>query len=89
MAARIDRGRAQLLTRAGRGWTEKYPSGVAHAGQGRGEDGLSRRRAMRRGPSFSQIQSASDGERGVRLVYNAFDDLLHLDGRDTPAVPLI
>jgi bifunctional non-homologous end joining protein LigD len=31
-------------------------------------------------PSFSQIQAASDGSRGVRLVYSAFD-LLHLDGQ--------
>src|SRR6202167_5399024 len=29
-----------------------------------------------------------DGERGVRLVYYAFD-LLHLDGRDTASLPLI
>ena len=29
MAARIDRGRAQLLTRTGLDWTEKYPSVVA------------------------------------------------------------
>jgi hypothetical protein len=36
---------------------------------GVGDDGL---------PSFSQTQAASDGERGVRLVYYAFD-LLHLD----------
>jgi hypothetical protein len=27
MAARIDRGRAQLLTRTGLDWTDKYPSG--------------------------------------------------------------
>ena len=44
-----------------------------------GDDGL---------PSFSQTQAASDGERGVRLVYYAFD-LLHLDGRDTAGLPLI
>jgi ATP-dependent DNA ligase len=31
---------------------------------------------------------ASDGERGVRLVYYAFD-LLHLDGRDTAILPLV
>jgi ATP-dependent DNA ligase len=31
---------------------------------------------------------SSDGERGVRLVYYAFD-LLHLDGRDTASLPLI
>ena len=46
---------------------------------GVGDDGL---------PSFSQTQAASDGERGVRLVYYAFD-LLHLDGRDTALLPLI
>jgi bifunctional non-homologous end joining protein LigD len=39
-------------------------------------------------PSFSQTQAASDGERGVRLVYYSFD-LLHLDGRDTAGLPLI
>jgi ATP-dependent DNA ligase len=39
---------------------------------GVGDDGL---------PSFSQTQAASDGSRGVRLVYFVFD-LLHLDGRD-------
>ena len=39
-------------------------------------------------PSFSQTQAASDGERGVRLVYYAFD-LVHLDGRDTAGLPLI
>jgi ATP-dependent DNA ligase len=44
-----------------------------------GDDGL---------PSFSQTQAASDGERGVHLVYYAFD-LLHLDGRDTASLPLI
>jgi ATP-dependent DNA ligase len=38
---------------------------------GMGDDGL---------PSFSQTQAASDGSRGVRLIYFAFD-LLHLDGR--------
>ena len=34
------------------------------------------------------IQAASDGERGVQLVYYALD-LLHLDGRDVLARPLI
>ena len=92
MAARIDRGRAQLLTRTGLDWSGKYPSVIAALAQiraktayldgelcGVGDDGL---------PSFSQTQAASDGERGVRLIYYAFD-LLHLDGRDTAAFPLI
>ena len=39
-------------------------------------------------PSFSQTQAASDGSRGVRLIYFAFD-LLHLDGRDIASLPLI
>jgi ATP-dependent DNA ligase len=44
-----------------------------------GDDGL---------PSFSQTQAATDGSRGVRLVYFVFD-LLHLDGGDTASLPLI
>ena len=92
MAARIERGRAQLLTPTGLDWSDKYPSVVAALAKvaaktayldgelcGVGDDGL---------PSFSQTQVASDGERGVRLVYYAFD-LLHLDGRDTASLPLI
>jgi DNA ligase D-like protein (predicted ligase) len=92
MAARIDRGKPQLLTRTGLDWTDKYPSVVAALAKvrakaayldgelcGVGDDGL---------PSFSQTQAASDGERGVRLVYYAFD-LLHLDGRDAASLPLI
>ena len=92
MAAGIDRGRAQLLTRTGLDWSDKYPSMVAALSKvqaraayidgelcGVGDDGL---------PSFSQTQAASDGERGVRIVYYAFD-LLHLDGRDTAGLPLI
>jgi bifunctional non-homologous end joining protein LigD len=39
-------------------------------------------------PSFSQTQAASDGSRGVRLVYFAFD-LLHLDGRGIASLLLI
>jgi DNA ligase D-like protein (predicted ligase) len=91
MSARIERGRVQLLTRTGLDWSDKYPSVVATLAKlpvraayldgelcGVGDDGL---------PSFSQTQAASDGERGVRLVYYAFD-LLHLDGRDTASLPV-
>ena len=42
---------------------------------GVGADGL---------PNFAETQAATDGARGVRLVFYAFD-LLHLDGRDTAA----
>jgi ATP-dependent DNA ligase len=92
MAARIDNGRAQLLTRTGLDWSHKYPSLVAALANVRAktayldgelcgvdDSGL---------PSFAHTQAATDGEPGVRLVYYAFD-LLHLDGRDVSALPLI
>ena len=90
MAARIDNGRVQLLTRTGRDWTDKYPSVVTALecvraktayfdGElcGVDDSGL---------PSFAQTQAATDG--GTRLVYHAFD-LLHLDGRDVSGLTLI
>jgi DNA ligase D-like protein (predicted ligase) len=92
MAARIDDGRVQLLTRTGLDWSDKYPSAIeplanvkAKAAYIDGElcgvdnAGL---------PSFAQTQAATDGERGVRLVYYAFD-LLHLEGQDISRLPLI
>jgi ATP-dependent DNA ligase len=92
MAARTDGGRAQLLTRTGLDWTDKYPSIIAALANVRAktayidgelcgvdEAGL---------PSFAQTQAATDGERDVRLVYYAFD-LLHLNGRDVSRLPLV
>jgi ATP-dependent DNA ligase len=92
MAARIERGGATLLTRTGLDWSAKYPSlptaltavraKTAYLdGElcGVGEDGL---------PSFAETQAATDGARGVRLVFYAFD-LLHIDGRDTTRLPLL
>jgi bifunctional non-homologous end joining protein LigD len=91
MAARIERGQAKLLTRTGLDWTAKYlamqtPLTAVRAtayldGElcGVGVDGL---------PSFAETQAATDGERGARLIFYAFD-LLHLDGRDTGGLPLL
>jgi len=92
MAVRIEKGRARLLTRTGLDWTEKYPAAVKALSQikadaayldgelcGIGEDGL---------PSFAMTQAATDDARGARLVFYAFD-LLHFNGRDTAALPLI
>ena len=92
MSARVEGGRAQLLTRTGLDWSEKYLAIVVALAKlpltaayldgelcGIGEDGL---------PSFAQTQAASDGSQRVRLVYYAFD-LLRLDGRDTAGLPLI
>jgi bifunctional non-homologous end joining protein LigD len=77
MAARIDNGHAQLLTRTGLDWTGKYPGIIAalanlHVktayidGELCGVDGAGL-------PSFAQTQAATDGAREVRLVYYAFD----------------
>src|SRR5215471_4799155 len=92
MAARIDNGRMQLLTRTGLDWTDKYPSAIAALA------GVKAKTAYIDGelcgvdeaglPSFAHTQAATDGERGARLVYYAFD-LLHLDGQDTFRLPLI
>jgi ATP-dependent DNA ligase len=92
MAARIERGRATLLTRTRLDWSTKYPSLLTALKAvraksayfdselcGVGEDGL---------PSFAETQAATDGARGVRLVFYAFD-LLHIDGRDTTRLPLL
>ncbi len=92
MAARIEGGRVQLLTRTGLDWSDKYPSVIATLANlraknayldgelcGIGDNGL---------PSFSQTQAASDGARGVPLVYYVFD-LLHVGGRNTVGLPLI
>ena len=73
MAARIDHGRVQLLTRTGLDWSDKYPSTIAALANVRatsayldgelcGIDGAGL-------PSFSQTQAASDGEGGVPLVF--------------------
>jgi DNA ligase D-like protein (predicted ligase) len=92
MAARVENGRAQLLTRTGLDWTGKYPS-IAEAlanlnaktvyldGELCGVDdaGL---------PSFAQAQAATDGERDGRIIFYAFD-LLHLAGSDVSSLPLI
>ena len=92
MAARIDNGRVQLLTRTGLDWTAKYPSAIAALASvnvktayldgglcGVDEAGL---------PSFAHTQAATDGERGVHLVHYAFD-LLHLADWDVSKLPLI
>jgi DNA ligase D-like protein (predicted ligase) len=92
MAARIDNGRVQLLTRTGLDWTGKYPGAAAALANlnvksayldgelcGVDESGL---------PSFAQTQAATDGERGVHLVYYAFD-LLHIGGWDVSGLSLV
>ena len=94
MAARIDNGRVQLLTRTGLDWTAKYPGAIAALanvnvnvktayidGELCGVDAAGL-------PSFAQTQAATDGERSVHTVYYAFD-LLHIGGWDISIFELI
>jgi DNA ligase D-like protein (predicted ligase) len=92
MHAWFDRGTVRLLTRTGLDWTHKYPAiaeAVSSLGAhqayldgelcGVGPDGIA---------SFSMIQLASDAGNAAGLVFFLFD-LLHLDGEDLMARPLI
>jgi ATP-dependent DNA ligase len=92
MHARLDRGAVRLLTRTGLDWTHKYPALTAAVSS------LDARQAYLDGEfcgvypdgitSFSMIQAASDAGNAAGLVYFIFD-LLHLDGEDVSALPLI
>jgi len=88
---RIERGRAELLTRNRPDWTARFPTVAAAA--------LPVKEALLDGEivvldaagvsSFQALQQASDQiEAGRSLVYVAFD-LLFLDGRDLHALPLV
>ena len=89
---RIDRGRARLLTRSGLDWTDRFPS-VADAATKLPAD-----RAILDGElvvlrpdgvsSFQDLQNAMRGGREDDLVFFVFD-LLHFDGFDLTAVPLL
>ena len=90
--ARLDRGSVKLLTPTSLDWTHKYPP-IAEA-----VSSLGARQAYLDGElcgifpdgitSFSMIQAASDAGNAAGLVYFIFD-LLHLDGDDVAARPLI
>jgi bifunctional non-homologous end joining protein LigD len=92
MHARLDRGRVRLLTRNGLDWRHKYPALTAAL------SALNARKAYLDGEfcgvypdgitSFGMIQTASDAGHADGLVYFIFD-LLHLDGKDLSALPLI
>src|SRR5438132_2420016 len=91
MHARLDRGKAQLLTRTGLDWTHKYPSiaaalSVLAAKQAYLDGELCGVRSDGK-TSFSRIQTASDTSNADALVFFIFD-LLYLDGEATSAAPL-
>jgi ATP-dependent DNA ligase len=92
MHAWLDRGAVRLLTRNGLDWTHKYPQIAAAVAA------LPARQAYLDGElcgvrangitSFSMIQLVSDAGNAAGLVFFLFD-LLHLDGEDLSARPLI
>ena len=90
--SRLELGKVKLLTRKGLDWTRKFQpvaDAVADLAADRalldgeivveGEHGVS---------SFSTLQAHLSEGRTDRFVYYAFD-LLHLDGRDLTASPLV
>ena len=92
MHARLDHGAVKLLTRTGLDWTHKYPA-IAKA-----VAALPATQAYLDGElcslfpdgvaSLGMIQAASDAGNAAGLVFFIFD-LLHLDGDDVAARPLI
>jgi DNA ligase D-like protein (predicted ligase) len=91
MHARLDAGRAQILTRRGNDWTDKYPA-IAKAIRG-----LPAQNAYLDGElcgvlpdgrtAFNLIQNATDTGEGS-LVFFLFD-LLFLNGENVTALPLV
>jgi bifunctional non-homologous end joining protein LigD len=91
MHARLDTGRVQILTRRGNNWTDKYPA-IANAiarlpVQNAYLDGELCGVLPDGRTSFNLIQNATDTGQGS-LVFFLFD-LLHLDGDNLTALPLV
>jgi bifunctional non-homologous end joining protein LigD len=87
--ARIERGRARLLTRNRQNWTDRFPA-VAEAA-----DALPVKEAFLDGEivafdrsGVSSFQALQEGAEGRSLAYVAFD-LLFLDGQDLRSRPLL
>lgn len=93
LQARLSDGKVRLLTRSGLDWSDRFGNGIVAAlaalpcdaalidgeAVALAEDGIS---------SFSALQTALSEEKAENLVFFAFD-LLHLDGQDLRAEPLL
>lgn len=92
MHARIDGGKAVLLTRTGLDWSHRYRRTIEALRE------LPVRSAYLDGelcalndegvPVFSRLQAAMDEGRTDQLIYFVFD-LLYLDGKDLARLPLV
>ncbi len=91
LMARIEAGRARLLTRNGFDWTERFPSIAAAAAALPVESAYLDGEAIveERGiPDFTALRRALGEGRGDKAVMLAFD-LLFLDGQDFRRSPLL
>jgi DNA ligase D-like protein (predicted ligase) len=90
--ARLDRGKALLLTRTGLDWTDRYEPTAkaisALAAQTAYVDGELCAVRSDGTTSFSEMQAATDEGRTANLVYFVFD-LLFLDGEKLAGLPLL
>jgi bifunctional non-homologous end joining protein LigD len=91
MQCRIDKGRAQLLTRTGQDWTQRFRGVAEEAARLAVQSALLDGELVALQPdgrsSFQLLQQALSEEGDVPLVYYAFD-LLHLNGHEVLKVPL-
>src|SRR5262249_57673679 len=90
--SRLDHGDVRLPPRKGLDWNEKFPNIAtavaelpAHAALIDGEVVVEDKKGV---SNFSELQAALKAGERERFVYYVFD-LLHLDGRDLTALPLI
>ena len=90
--ARLNQGRAKLLTRTGLDWTHRYgqtATALAEIGKHSAYlDGELTAVSADGTTSFAELQADTDEGRTTHLVYFAFD-LLYLDGRDITGLPLL
>jgi bifunctional non-homologous end joining protein LigD len=92
IAARIDRGSVQLLTRRQNDWTERAPKVVEALGSLPVTNAVLDGEIVSLQPDgrsdFQSLQNALSEARSGSLVYYVFD-LLFLDGRDLTSQPLL
>ncbi|HYQ01592.1 MAG TPA: DNA ligase D [Polyangiaceae bacterium] len=90
--ARLEAGRARLLTRGGEDWTARMPTLQSALEKLKAEsailDGEFVALDERGVTDFQLLQNAFSGKNRAPLAYYAFD-LLYLDGKDLRSLPLI
>ena len=87
----VDRGSVRAFTRNGHDWSDRYPAIVASAAELRCRSAILDGEVIvqdgRGASDFEALQRALRGRRNP-LIFYAFD-ILHLDGNDLRALPLV